>query len=207
MDENLKPFGKKIGVLGGTFDPPHYGHLFMAQCVLDEVGLDGILFIPAGTPPHKKGEKAPQVCSEQRHQMTLLATEDNSCFHVWDYEVKKHGLSYTIETLDVLRKKYPQTSFSFVLGKDAVAEIFTWKNPRDILRNYDIIVVSREGRPDEIIEKIKEEEPKARLFSLAIPALNISSSEIRKRIRDGKKISYLTPPAVENFILKNKIYR
>ncbi len=210
MDEGLPRLREntsRIGILGGTFDPPHYGHLLMAETARLELKLDQVFFVPAGVPPHKMAKDAqPLATPRQRLEMIQKAIADNPFFEVWDFELKNDGPDYTIKTLDYLKKNLPGISLYFIMGKDSLGEIFSWKNPREILTQYDIIVVSREGDPNPIIEQIKEKENGARLHPVVMPAVNISSTELRRRVKDKGGISYLTPPAVEEYILKNRIY-
>ncbi len=197
----------RLGILGGTFDPPHFGHLLMADSARMEMQLDEVVFVPAGLPPHKrkKGE-SPRASGSQRMEMVKLAIADNPFFQAWDYELKKDGPDYTIETLRYLKKNLPGIDLYFIMGKDSLEEIFSWKDPTEILTEYDIIVVSREGDPNQTIEKIKEKNSRARLFPVEMPSVNISSTELRKRIKEKGRIAYLTPPSVESYIFENKIY-
>ena len=116
--------GKRVGILGGTFDPIHVGHLMMAEAVRGEYQLDEILFIPAASPPHKEGQRI--TSAEHRYLMTVLATLSNPHFFVSDLEMKRPGPSYTIDTIYALRYEFPKTAFSFIIGTDVIAEIATW---------------------------------------------------------------------------------
>jgi len=211
MKANLPPLEKepqRLGVLGGTFDPPHYGHLLMAEQSRLDFELDQVFLVPAGIPPHKRGEQsAPLSSARERYEMILLAASGSPFFQVWDFELKKKGPSYTLETLNALQKALPRTRIFFIMGRDSLAEIFSWKNPREILTGYDIIVVSREGDPGSLIEDIEQEIEGARIHRLLMPALNISSTELRERVRREKSLTFLLPPPVENYIWKNGLYR
>ncbi len=210
MEQKLPGVKKNIsrlGILGGTFDPPHYGHLLMADAARLELDLEEVLFVPAGKPPHKNNkEAAPRATPRQRMEMIQLAIADNPYFRAWDFELEKEGPDYTIDTLEFLKKNLPGANIFFIMGKDSLEDIFSWKKPREILTGYDIIVVSRDGDPNPVIKKIQEKEKDARLHGVLMPGVNISSTELRKRIREKGRISYLTPPSVEGYILKHGIY-
>ncbi len=211
MKANLPPLEKepqRLGVLGGTFDPPHYGHLLMAEQARLDFELDQVFLVPAGVPPHKRGEQsAPLSSAQERYEMVLLAASSSSFFQVWEFELKKKKPSYTLETLNFLEKALPRTRIFFIMGRDSLAEIFSWKNPREILTGYDIIVVSREGDPRSLIADIEEEIGEAKIHRLLMPAVNISSTGLRERVRGEKSLTFLTPPPVENYIRKNGLYR
>lgn len=197
---------KKIGIMGGTFDPIHTGHLVVANEVLNFYGLEEIIFIPAGDPPHKKGTMAG---SFDRYIMTEMAVLSNHKFKVSDIEIKKEGKSYTLNTLTELTEKYPDAEFYFITGTDAVIELPTWREPQEVLKLCRFVAVSRPGiSMDEAAVKISEIN---KMYNSSIelfqaPMLKISSTDIRQRFKTGKSAKYLLPESVEQYIIKNNLY-
>ncbi len=188
---------KKIGIFGGLFDPPHIGHLIVAQSVLEEFRLDKIIFVPAGNPPHKSKYSSYEV----RYEMTKLATKNNKRFSLSDIERKIFGKTYTVEVIKRLKKKMNRAVY-LIIGSDQWQEIKTWKTPRALFRECKVIVVPRPNY------KIR----RAGLFSKRIsishsPLIDISSSKIRKRVKKNHDIRYLVPPEVHRFIKLEKLYK
>jgi nicotinate-nucleotide adenylyltransferase len=197
---------KKVGIMGGTFDPIHTGHLVVANEVLNFYGLEEIIFIPAGDPPHKKGTVAN---SFDRYIMTEMAVLSNNRFKVSDIEIKKSGKSYTLNTLMELTKEYPDAEFHFITGTDAVIELPSWREPEKLLKLCKFVAVSRPGismgeARDKISEINKMFNSSIELFQA--PMLQISSTDIRQRFMDGKSAKYLLPESVEQYIIKNNLY-
>lgn len=198
---------KRLGIMGGTFDPIHFGHLVVANEVLNIYGLDEIIFVPAGNPPHKRG-----ICtnSRDRYIMTYLATLSNSRFSVSDIEIKNAGKSYTSNTLKEFHRTYADTEFYFITGTDAVIDLPTWHEPEELLKLCKIISVSRPGVDKKDLE-LKIEEIRKNLNGhielLQIPMLYISSTDIRERFKKGVSAKYLLPESVEQYIIKNNLYR
>jgi nicotinate-nucleotide adenylyltransferase len=192
----------KIGIFGGTFNPPHYGHLIVAEFIREEVGLDKIIFIPCSIPPHKQNnEYLSQIASpEHRFEMVKLAIIGNKFFEVSDIEINRSGVSYTIDTVNYFVSNFPEEKFYLLIGADQFAEFHTWRKPDEIVQKVNLIVFNRPGF---VIPKT--EFSKFATF-ITIPNIEISASTIRKRIRHGKSIKYLVPPAVEEYILANKLY-
>jgi nicotinate-nucleotide adenylyltransferase len=197
---------KKVGIMGGTFDPIHTGHLVVANEVLNFYGLEEIIFIPAGDPPHKKGTVAN---SFDRYIMTEMAVLSNNRFKVSDVEIKKAGKSYTLNTLLELTKQHPDAEFYFITGTDAVIELPSWREPEKLLNLCKFVAVSRPGiSMEEARDKISEIN---KMFNSSIelfqaPMLQISSTDIRQRFMDGKSTKYLLPESVEQYIIKNNLY-
>lgn len=199
--------------MGGTFNPIHYGHLVTAQEALYQFKLDEIIFMPSGKPPHKANHDiAP---AEDRYLMTVMAIAANPKFSVSRFEVDKKTPSYTIETLGELRRIYSkEMEIFFITGADAVLDILNWKEPEKIFRLSHFIAATR---PDYSIDKLKElgnfrvtqsdSGEEAEIFLMEIPALAISSSDIRKRIRQRRPVRYLLPDAVLDYIKERKLYR
>ncbi len=196
----------RLGILGGTFDPVHYGHLHMAEYTRQEFNLDKIIFIPAGRPPHKELGLTPKTPPQERYEMLLLATEDNENFYVWNYEIQKKEKSYTIETMKVLEEMLPDSRLFFILGVDALEGIFTWKSPQEFLLGYDIIVCSRGKKAEGIVGAVSAKVPHAKMHPLSIPYLEISATDIRCRLGEGKSVRYYTTPSVIRYIEEHALY-
>lgn len=187
--------GKRIGLFGGTFDPVHHGHLIIAQAVLEQVRLDRMIFIPSARPPHK-GEDI-MFDAGTRFAMLSRALRDMSSFCVSDVEMRRAGLSYTFDTIREMKAQYPSgTEFFFLVGMDNLSEIETWKNPRGILGECVILAADRfchenPDIPPWIMERVRR---------VAAPRIEISSTDIRQRIREGRSIRHLVPECVAEMI-------
>ncbi|MGI9950841.1 nicotinate-nucleotide adenylyltransferase [Moorellaceae bacterium AZ2] len=197
-----------VGLMGGTFDPIHYGHLVAAEEARDEFKLERVIFIPSGHPPHKKDCLV--TPAEHRYRMTVLATASNHYFEVSRIEIDRPGLSYTIDTVTEFRRLLgPEPELYFITGADAILEILHWKDVEDLLRKCRFIAATRPGFP---LEKLKDLKPQLppdgwqRIHFLEVPALAISSTDIRRRVREGKTIKYLLPEAVEEYIRREGLY-
>ncbi len=206
--------GKKlhIGIMGGTFNPIHHGHLVTAQEALEQFKLDEVIFMPCGQPPHKRDEEI--IPAEERYLMTVIATASNPRFTVSRMEIERKGPSYTIDTIKELRTIYGEgTEIFFITGADAILEILTWKDAEKL---YDLCSFIAATRPGYCLEKFKEihvipegkkERGKPKVYFMEIPALAISSTDIRRRVREGKPIKYLVPEGVASYIQKCGFYR
>lgn len=197
---------KKIGIMGGTFDPIHYAHLATAEFIRDKYNLDKIVFIPSGNPPHKNIDITSKY---DRYNMVLLATANNENFLVSDIEVKRQSKTYTIDTLRELKQTYPNSEIYFITGADAICDIETWK---DVAKNFKLatfIAATRPGisllRSQEKIESLIKKYD-AKIISVYVPSLDISSTYIREQLKDRKSIRYLVPENVEGYIYQNKLY-
>lgn len=198
---------KRVGIMGGTFDPIHLGHLVIANEVLNIYKLDEIIFVPAGNPPHKVGMRA---SSWDRFLMTNIATMSNNKFSVSDIELKNTGKSYTLNTLKAFHNIYAETEFFFITGTDAVINLPNWHEPKELLKLCKFIAVSRPGLSKENVESKIEEIRKTfngHIELLHVPMLEISSTDIRERISEGISAKYLLPESVEQYIIKNNLYR
>lgn len=193
----------KIGIMGGTFDPIHIGHLVAAEEARAVFGLDKVIFVPNYQPPHKPG--VPITDPEHRYAMVLLSIYTNPYFEVSRMEIERKGLSYAIDTVREFIKLYPGADIYFITGADAIAEILSWKDGREILKLCKFIAVTRPGYD---IEKVKEKLRSVdnNVEFLRITEINISSTEIRRRVKEGKPIKYLVPETVENYIYKHNLY-
>jgi len=198
----------KIGIMGGTFDPIHYGHLVTAEGARSEYQLDQVLFLPSGTPPHKNPHAVTD--SEHRYMMTVLATLTNPHFEASRVDIDREGVSYTIDTLKIVRNLYSDNcDLFFITGADAILEIMSWKDPENLLQIAEFIAATRPGFSLESkSNKIKDwfDCHKKRLHLLRVPAMAISSTDIRRRVAKGHSIRYLVPEQIEHYIQRHKLY-
>lgn len=196
---------RKIGIMGGTFDPIHYGHLLTAEEAFFQFHLEKVIFMPTLIPWQKEDRKVLQA--EHRYNMIIIATSSNPHFEVSRLEIDRKKVSYTIDTLKELRKIYgSQTELYFITGADSILDIITWKNPDEVLEYCIFIAATRPGYNLGKLNKIKGLE-KAKIYNMEIPALAISSTDIRRRIREDKPIRYLLPDDVIEYIKKNNFYK
>jgi nicotinate-nucleotide adenylyltransferase len=216
---------RKIGILGGTFNPIHYGHLAAAEEVWSRLKLDQVLFVPSFLPPHKQDEIIPSAA--QRQEMTALAIAGNPHFTLSDIEIEREGMSYSIDTVRELLRLHPGTDFYFITGLDSFLEIQTWKEWERLLALCSFIVLSRPGYAFSDLVSIDfmrkaaqelhalDQGPLTRavlktgtstVYLEQIPLYDISSTDIRQRVRQGRTIKYLLPECVETYIIKNKLY-
>ncbi len=199
----------KIGICGGTFDPIHTGHLAVAELVRCEYGLDRVLFIPSGMPPHKSLEDV--TAPVHRLNMVKCAVGSNSSFEAVAIEIERSGYTYTVDTLKELHRRYPEgTEFNYIIGADVLLDLLTWRNAREVFKLTDFIAVMRPGFSDEAFNKRLAElkrEYEINIRSFEIPLLDISSTFIRDRIKAGKSVKYLVKEEVEEYIIKNKLYQ
>lgn len=192
---------QKIGILGGTFDPIHLGHLILADQLAEKLKLDKVLFIPSASPPHKDNKKVSSA--KDRFKMTELAIENNPLFSISDIELKRKGKSYTVITVHELKKLYPKSKLFLLCGSDVLDEIKTWKKPDEIYRLIKVIIGVRPG-----YNKIRKDNKYAKKSIIEeMNGLEVSSTEIRERVKKGKSIRYLVPAKVEEFIRAKGLYR
>ncbi len=198
---------KRIAVMGGSFNPIHNGHLVAAEAVRQEMDIERVIFIPAGSSPHKESDP---MYNEHRYLMTVLATVTNPDFEVSRTEIDRMGKSYTIDTIRELRHKCSKDcEIYFITGADAIAEILTWKDPEELLSMCKFVAVTRPGYDKTKLKATIDTlntKYKGNIEFLEIPALSISSTDIRNRVTAGKTIKYLVPESVENYILKFGLY-
>jgi nicotinate-nucleotide adenylyltransferase len=216
---------QRLGILGGTFNPIHYGHLAAAEEVRDRLKLDRIVFIPSYLPPHKFEEEVPSAV--QRLEMVRLATRGNPFFEPSGIEIDRGGRSYTIDTVETLRRVLPGSELFFITGLDSFLDIQTWHRWERLLTLCNFVVISRPGYQFADLAKIsfmesashelagldKGELQQAMVRSAAltvyletIPLYDISSTDIRNRVKAGASITYLLPDAIETYIITNKLY-
>jgi len=197
----------KLGLMGGTFNPIHYGHLAAAEECRARLGLDRVLFIPAGEPPHKRGR--PVTPAADRVAMVELAIADNPGFELCRIEVERCGPSYTADTLAKLREIHgPGAELYFIVGMDSLAEILTWRQPARIADLARIVAISRGGVAPFDPSLLEPGIPNARerIIVLSGPELTISSTELRERVISGLPIRYQAPPSVEEYIRRHNLY-
>ena len=187
----------RIGVMGGTFDPIHNGHLVAASEVADAFALDEVIFVPTGVPWHKKAVSSP----EHRYLMTVIATAANPSFTVSRVDIDRPGVTYTIDTLQEISKQYPDADLFFISGADAIAQILVWKDIEKIWPLATFIGVTRPGHSLELPNT-----DQAAIEVLEVPALAISSTDVRDRVIAGKPIWYLVPDGVVQYIAKHELY-
>ncbi|MCL6478904.1 MAG: nicotinate-nucleotide adenylyltransferase [Peptococcaceae bacterium] len=198
----------KIGIMGGTFDPIHYGHLVAAEGARHHFDLEEVIFVPAARPPHK----GKRVISDPVHRlnMTVLATGSNINFEVSDVEIKRQGTSYTIDTVRYFHQLLPRSDIYFITGADAIMEILTWHRVEELLDLCFFIAATRPGyRLENLSVSLKELPSRCieKITVMEVPALAISSTDIRDRVSKGMPIKYLLPEEVENYIYYNGLYR
>jgi len=200
----------KIGIYGGSFDPIHMGHLILAEHVRDTLGLSKIIFVPARTPPHV--EMKTLASDEHRLAMVTAATYDNPRFVCSDLELKRQGPSYTIDTIREFHRKYPNDELHFLLGADSVTEFPNWKDPEEIGSECRIVVGVRPGFGESIFEELEGKLSPEFIQSLKdnfveTPSIGISSTDIRRRLKEGKSTRHLVPAGVHDYIRTNDLYR
>lgn len=191
----------KLAVMGGTFNPPHIAHLICAEQVYEHFNLDKVLFIPTARPPHKDSTFI--IDAHHRYRMTELAIKDNPHFDISRIEIDRSGTSYTIETVKELRKIYgSETLLYWIVGADLILDMLSWKSIDELIELCQFIGINRPGYD------ISKADPKIikGIHMINVTNIDISSSEIRERVRKGRSIKYLVPSAVEEYIYQNRLY-
>jgi nicotinate-nucleotide adenylyltransferase len=198
---------RRVGILGGTFDPPHIGHLWLAALAADVLGLDRVLFMPAGQPPHK-GDRLVSRTTD-RLLMTRLAIQADPAFDLCPIEMERTGPSYTIDSVGELRRAHPDATLFLLMSADSLAQIDTWREPDRLLDEIEWAVGPRPGSPLPDRSSLEERfgARASRIHLLTGPALDVSSSEIRRRVAAGYTIRYLVPREVEQLIGERGLYR
>jgi nicotinate-nucleotide adenylyltransferase len=200
---------RRIGIMGGTFNPVHKGHLTLARAAMDEFVLDKVIFIPAGMPPHKKPGEV--IDKEHRYKMAKMSIKGFSKFLISRIELERKGVSYAVDTFNELKKKYGEKAKLFyIMGLDSINEILEWKKPLELFKLCEFIVSTRPGSRIRTFKRLvrfpplQKEVDKIHLMELKE---NISSSDIRERLKSGKSVKGLLPRAVENYIQKHGLYK
>lgn len=199
---------KKIGIMGGTFNPIHTGHLLLAQWAMEEAGLDGVIFMPTGNSYMK--DKVEMLPGPERLAMTQLAIHGRECFLCSDLEVKRGGNTYTYETLESLQSMYPQARLYFIVGADCLFSIENWYCPQKIFQHCTLLAASRNGTPMEALEEKRRELAEiynAEILLMEFPNIEISSTDIRRRCREARSIRYLVPDCVREYIIQYHFYK
>jgi len=202
---------RRIGLFGGTFDPPHLGHLVLAEWARARLRLDLVVFMPAGTPPHKRGRRLTDAAD--RLAMARLAARGNPAFRVSGYEARRDGPSFTVDTLRHLRAREPGTRFFLLMGADSLAEFPTWHEPREIARLATLVVAARPlpagGPPGASAHARFPTALRTRVRAILLdnPLVDISSSALRARARAGLPLRYLVPDAVAAYVARHALYR
>lgn len=198
---------KNIGIMGGTFDPIHYGHLLIAQSAAEEFNLEQVIFLPTGRPPHK--EDVMVTDGERRCIMVQKAIADNRNFHLSKLEIRNHEISYTYGTLEKLTEDHPDTHFYFIMGEDSLLDFETWKYPQKVCELASILVAVRNDTDgstlEEHLKKVREKFH-ADIYPLHSPNYSVSSRDIRDRIKNGQSVRYLLPEPVEGYIARENLY-
>lgn len=198
----------KVGILGGTFDPIHLGHLATAESVREIFKLDEILFIPAARPPHKVNNNV--TAEVHRLMMTFLATKSNEKFQVSPMEILRDGLSYTLETVNELHKKFgASTELFFIIGADSLRDLPTWYHSRELVEKCHFIATTRPNVEVNFsdVKNFFGKLGTEKIHQVTTPGIEISSTEIRRRVQAGLSIKYLVPEVVEEYIIKENLYK
>lgn len=193
---------KRIGILGGSFDPIHIGHLIIALDAIEQFALDKVLFVPARQAPLKS--KASEATPEQRLEMSRRALEDEPRFELSDLECRTEGSSYSIRTAQELAKQYPKDELAWILGADQIAQLHNWREIDELARIVSFIAFERPGSTATLSSELP---PHLRIKRAAARPLEISSSEIRERLKTGRPAKYFLPPKVFDYIKAENLYR
>ena len=202
---------RRIGLFGGTFDPPHVGHLALAEWARVRLRLDRVVFVPAGTPPHKRGRRLTDAVL--RLALTRLAVRGNPAFTVSSFEARRQGPSFTVDTLRHFHARQPDARFYLLMGADSLADFPDWHEPGEIARLATLVVAARpEGRTPARGASARSHPPvpapaRGHVVRLANPVLAISSSALRARARAGRSLRYLVPDAVAAYVVRHGLYR
>jgi nicotinate-nucleotide adenylyltransferase len=190
-----------VGLLGGTFDPIHLGHLRAAEIARERMGLELVAFVPSGEPPHRTG---PQASARDRFTMACLASAGHPHFAVWDIELNREGPSYTVDTLAALKAERPEDELVLVVGSDTWPEMTSWREPERLFALAEVAVLDRPGQPaPDAVAPFPGALGVARVDG---PALPISATAIREHVRRGDSVRYLVPSTVAEFISRRGLY-
>lgn len=199
----------RLGIFGGTFDPVHYGHLLLAEQCREHCALDEVWFLPSGSPPHKQGAEI--TPGKQRFEMLELAIAGHAVFSVNDLELRRSGPTFTVDTLQSIHENSETAGreLFFLIGADSLSDLVTWREPKRIAQLATIVAVNRGGDPLPDLGSIRDAigpDVADRIQIVEIPGNDVSSTDIRQRVRDGRSIRFMTPRAVEVFIEQHGLY-
>ncbi len=198
----------KIGIVGGTFNPIHLGHLMLGEYAHSEYNLEEIWFMPNGNPPHKYIDMS-ECSTEKRIEMTKIAIEGISYFKYQSYEIERSEKSYSYQTMETFAKMYEGNEFFFIIGSDSLFSLEEWKCPEKLVKLCTILVACRENLDIALVNKqisYLEQKFECKIILLQMPILEVSSSDIRNRVKLGKTIKYIVPDEVSVYINNNKLY-
>lgn len=199
---------KKIGIMGGTFNPVHNGHLLLAERAYEQYQLDEVIFLPSRKPAYKEGILL--ASEEERKEMLQIAIATKDYFSLSTLEFERTGNTYTIDTMEILQEENPTTEYYFIIGADSLFQLEQWHRAADLMQCTHFLVASRNhASMEQLRHHIRKLEKKyrANIDLILMPTIEISSSEIRLRMRENKSISYLLPDGVEKYIASHKIYK
>ena len=196
---------RRIGLFGGTFDPPHLGHLVLAEWARARLRLDRVVFVPAGTPPHKRGRRLTDAAL--RLVLTQLAVRGNPAFTVSGFEARRKGPSFTVDTLRHFHARQPGARFYLLMGADSLADFPDWHEPAEIARLAKLVVAARTGAAEAFGHALLPASARGRVVLLDNPLVAISSSALRARARAGRSLRYLVPDAVAAYVARHRLYR
>lgn len=200
----------RTGIMGGTFDPPHFGHLLIAEAARDALGLDSVILMPSGRSYFKDSQIRKVSDKYDRLEMTRIAAMTNPCFTVSDMEVLREGRTYTAETLEILTRDHPDTDYFFIVGADTVVSMRTWYHPEEIFLRCTILAAIREDsvKPEALTEEIRalERDFGARIRLLDVPNVGFSSTDIKNRLEEGRSVRYMLPEGVISYIRSKGLY-
>lgn len=192
---------RRTGLLGGTFDPVHYGHLLAAEAAREAAKLEEVWFIPTAVPPHKSH---PGADAQTRIRMLEAAIAGYPEFRVEDIEIERQGISYTIDTVNALLEKHPERTFYWIVGSDMVRDLPNWRQPTELAERVTFVGLERPGTPgddSELPSYIRR-----KLLRASMPPIGLSSTEIRHRRKEGRSVRFMVPDAVHDYILRNGLY-
>ncbi len=195
----------RLGILGGTFDPPHLGHLILAECALDALHLKAVLFVPAAEPPHKNGDTITPI--DHRLAMVELAIAANPRFALSRADLDRPGPHYTVDMLKILGREYPDAELYFLMGGDSLHDLLTWHDPAGIIAQAHLGVARRPDAPLDLTELAAQLPGIVKcVATINAPMIGISATLLRRRIQEGASIRYQVPPEVERYIVENRLY-
>lgn len=198
---------KKIGIMGGTFNPIHFGHLFLAENAYEQLGLDKVWFIPSKNPPHKR--KPEDITEQQRIDMIQLAIQENPHFELSTLELEREGMTYTADTMKILREQNPNIAYYFIIGADSLFLMDQWYQPQVIFDNCTIAAANRDNADQSALEKqvqLLKKQFNANIILIDMPTVQVSSCNIRERVAARKSIRYYLPGSVREYIESKHLY-